>query len=107
MAGHTNNPNGRPKGTPNKTTAELRELVTNLFESKYEDFKTALDELEPKEKVTAMLKLMEFVLPKQKEVKLDTVELFTDFEIVRHPAHDKIKRRPVSDVGENAPTFPK
>jgi hypothetical protein len=101
MTGKTNNPNGRPKGTPNKTTAELRELVSTLFESKYEAFTSALDELEPKDKVTAMLKLMEFVLPKQKEIKLDAVELATDFEIVRHPAHDRIKRRPISEVGDS------
>ena len=96
-----NKTGGRKPGTPNKTTADFRELFSNLFEDNYESFKTSLNELEPKDKVTAMLKLMEFVLPKQKEVKLDTVELFTDFEIVRHPAHDKIKRRSVSEVGGN------
>ena len=99
--GKTNNPNGRPKGVPNKSTADFRELVSNLFEDNYESFKTSLNELEPKEKVTAMLKLMEFVLPKQKEVKLDTAEIPTDYEIVRHPAHDRIKRRPVPEVGGN------
>lgn len=31
--GKTNNPNGRPKGTPNKVTTEFRETVKRLLES--------------------------------------------------------------------------
>lgn len=64
MKGITNNPNGRPKGVPNKTTTELREMITTLFESKYEDFTQALDELEAKDKVDAYIKLMGYVIPK-------------------------------------------
>ena len=64
MKGITNNPNGRPKGKPNRTTTELREMITTLFESKYEDFTNALDELEAKDKVDAYIKIMGFVIPK-------------------------------------------
>lgn len=64
MKGITNNPNGRPKGKPNRTTTELREMITTLFESKYEDFTNALDELEAKDKVDAYIKIMSFVIPK-------------------------------------------
>ena len=35
--GKTNNPNGRPKGTPNKVTTEFRETVRNLLESNSEN----------------------------------------------------------------------
>ncbi len=71
MKGTTNNPNGRPKGVPNKTTTELREMITTLFESKYEDFTSALDELEAKEKVDAYIKIMGYVIPKKTETKID------------------------------------
>ena len=95
MTGKTNNPNGRPKGVPNKTTAELRELVTILFEDRYEDFKTSLTELEPKDKVDAYFKLMSFVLPKQKEVAMEIKDDLDDVEIVLHPLQQKkFKTRP-------------
>lgn len=71
MKGITNNPNGRPKGVPNKTTTELREMITTLFESKYEDFTSALDELEAKDKVDAYIKIMGYVIPKKTETKID------------------------------------
>jgi hypothetical protein len=66
-----NKTGGRQKGTPNKTTIELREMVQTLFEERYQDFKTALDELDPKDKVDAYIKIMSFVLPKQKEIAMD------------------------------------
>ena len=80
MKGITNNPNGRPKGKPNRTTTELREMITTLFESKYEDFTNALDELEAKEKVDAYIKIMSFVIPKKTETKFDFSSL-TDIEL--------------------------
>jgi hypothetical protein len=98
MTGKTNNPNGRPKGTPNRTTAELRELITTLFESKYEAFTSALNELEPKDKVDAYFKLMSFVLPKQKEVAMEIKDVLDDVEIVLHPLQrNKIKTRPARE----------
>ena len=80
MKGITNNPNGRPKGKPNRTTTELREMITTLFESKYEDFTNALDQLEAKEKVDAYIKIMSFVIPKKTETKFDFSSL-TDTEL--------------------------
>lgn len=35
--GKTNNPNGRPKGTPNKVTTEFRETVRKLLEDNSEN----------------------------------------------------------------------
>ena len=39
---------GRTKGTPNKTTAELRERFTSLLESNFETIQNDLNSLEPK-----------------------------------------------------------
>jgi hypothetical protein len=35
--GHTNNPNGRPKGTPNKVTKTIREHFATAFDLLQED----------------------------------------------------------------------
>jgi hypothetical protein len=90
-----NKTGGRQKGTPNRTTTELREMITTLFESKYEAFTSALDELEPKDKVDAYFKLMSFILPRQKEVAMEVKDHLDDIEIVLHPLQQKkFKTRP-------------
>ena len=55
---------GRKKGTPNKTTGQFKESIDLILESELERFKTDLDQLEPKERVNVILKLLEFTVPK-------------------------------------------
>lgn len=55
---------GRSKGTPNAVTRDLREAVRELVEGNVERIRQDLEALEPKERVSAWLKLTEFVLPK-------------------------------------------
>ena len=80
MKGHTNNPNGRPLGVPNKVTANLRDRVNLLIENNFDKLQSDLDNIEPKDRLSIMLKLMEYVLPKQKETKIDFSNL-SDAEI--------------------------
>ena len=80
MKGHTNNPNGRPLGVPNKVTANLKDRVNLLIENNFNKFQSDLDNIEPKDRLSIMLKLMEYVLPKQKETKIDFSNL-SDAEI--------------------------
>lgn len=72
MKGHTNNPNGRPPGSKNKTTEEIRQIVKNLVSSNVKQLKKDLSELTPKERVEAVTKLLAFVLPKCTEIDLET-----------------------------------
>lgn len=69
MKGYTNNPNGRPKGVPNKITQELRlfiaELVSDNREQIVEDFKT----LAPKERLLILERYMQYVLPKRTRIE--------------------------------------
>jgi hypothetical protein len=80
MKGVTNNPNGRPKGVPNKTTKELKVLIHEVVERQLETIEADLQALEAKDRLAVLLKLVEYVLPKQREQKIDFSSL-TDTEI--------------------------
>lgn len=80
MKGHTNNPYGRPLGVQNKVTTSLKDRVNLLIENNFDKLQADLDTVEPKDRLNIMLKLMEYVLPKQKETKIDFSNL-SDAEI--------------------------
>lgn len=69
MANTTGNKfGGRTKGTPNKLTKELRELLKNILYNEMEKIEEYLDGLEPKEKLETIIKLMPYILPKTSNV---------------------------------------
>jgi len=68
--GRTNNIAGRPKGTANKVTNELREKFTQLLEANFEKLQTDIDALEPKDRIKTILELSKFVLPTLKSTDL-------------------------------------
>jgi hypothetical protein len=71
--GASGNPKGRPKGSKNKDVKALRERVKDLLDANFDRIVADLEELEPKERVSAYFKLLEFALPKLKaiEAKID------------------------------------
>ena len=71
---------GRTVGTPNKVTTDLKTRIANLIDNQFDTIQADLDTLEPKDRVTAYLKFMEYVLPKQREQKIDLSTL-TDEQI--------------------------
>lgn len=64
------NPNGRPKGTPNKTTKEIREHFQKLIEANLEQLEDDLRQLEPKDRLNIILDLARFVIPTLKATEL-------------------------------------
>lgn len=66
MKGSTNNPNGRPKGTPNKLTSEMREKIATALESGLETFSEDLSKLEPKDRLNILAKFAALVVPRPK-----------------------------------------
>lgn len=62
--GVSGNPKGRPKGSVNKVRSRVAEAISALLENNLEKFQENFDELEPKERIRILLKLLEFVLPK-------------------------------------------
>lgn len=59
---------GRKKGTPNKTTAQTRELFQSIVDSNIEQIKTDLKELKPVERVKAIIELAKFCVPTLKAI---------------------------------------
>jgi len=72
------NRNGRPKGTPNKTTTEIKERFQLLLENNIDRLQSDFDKLQPNERIRYFLDLASFVVPKQKaiEVKEDRLRDF-------------------------------
>ncbi len=62
---------GRKKGTPNKDTRELRERISDLIDMHFDKLSDDLLSLQPKERIEAMTKLLEYSLPKLQRVEVD------------------------------------
>ncbi|MDD5764654.1 MAG: DUF5681 domain-containing protein [Candidatus Marinimicrobia bacterium] len=66
--GKSNNPNGRPKGIPNKLTKELRESLKTVIAGHIEQIGKDLDELPAKDRLEILVKLLAYILPKVEDV---------------------------------------
>jgi len=66
---------GRTKGTPNKTSAQAREVLQNVIRKELDKLGTLLAKLEPIERVNALAKLLPYILPKKQEVEINTPDL--------------------------------
>ena len=75
--GTINNPNGRPKGKPNKSTDELRNLLQNFIDTNMETMQADYDKLEPKDRLTFINNLLRHVLP----APLQELERLTDEQL--------------------------
>lgn len=55
---------GREAGTPNKLTKELRAILKNIVHQEIELLPEHFNELEPKDRLELLVKLLPFALPK-------------------------------------------
>ena len=65
---------GRQKGTPNKITASVKEWLSTLIDKNRRQIEKDIKQLEPKERLQMLEKLMQYVVPKQQAVSA-TVEI--------------------------------
>ncbi|GAB3688440.1 hypothetical protein GCM10027592_03370 [Spirosoma flavus] len=71
---------GRQAGSQNKTTTDVKTRIANLIDEQFDNIAYDVSLLEPKDRVSAYLKLLEYVVPKQREQKIDLSTL-TDEQI--------------------------
>lgn len=82
---------GRPKGTPNKATAKIRESYTKLLEDALPQLKEDFKELEPKDRIKLYLELSKYVVPalKQTDIQANVKADISNFDIRNLYAGDK------------------
>lgn len=59
---------GRTKGTPNKITSELRDSLKQIIDGELISLSNRLEQLEPKERIELLIKLLPYILPKVQTV---------------------------------------
>jgi len=59
---------GREKGTPNKLTRELRSVLKDVLYEEIDRLPERLDELDTKNRLELLVKLMPFVFPRVQSV---------------------------------------
>jgi hypothetical protein len=62
---------GRKAKTPNKTTSEMRAVFNQLLSNNLDGIQDILDQLEPMQKLTIIMKISEFVLPKLQSTQME------------------------------------
>jgi uncharacterized protein (UPF0305 family) len=75
VKGKTGNPSGRPKGTPNKVTTDLRTWINDLLDSNRRQIAKDIKRLEPQQRVAIFEKLLSYAVP-----KMQSVEAKMDFD---------------------------
>ena len=65
--GHTNNPNGRKAGVPNKVTSDIKEAYRKLIEDNLDNLTVWLEQIaeeNPEKAIRILSELSEYVIPK-------------------------------------------
>lgn len=81
--GKTNNPAGRPVGTPNVLTREMRLILKNIVAEELATIRETLAKMEPDKRMEVILKLLPYVLPKVEPVIMEKGEpLASDWSVI-------------------------
>lgn len=70
------NRSGRPKGSSNKSTAQVRDRFQLLIDDNLDQLGDDLKALKPKERIDAILGLARFVMPQLASVTLENSAMF-------------------------------
>ncbi len=64
----------KPKGATNRLQGEIKEKITLFLSGKLEEIEAIYSEVSPKEKLHFLTELLAYVLPKSKELKIESSE---------------------------------
>lgn len=75
--GQSGNPQGRPKGSKNMTTNEVKNLVLSVMKKDFSHMRISqdLNKLNADQRLNFFLRLVRLVLPKEQEFKIDYEKL--------------------------------
>jgi hypothetical protein len=80
--GISGNPGGRPKGSENKATKEIRERLKDFCSNNWDRFERDFKKLSPLERAQIFEKLLKFVVPTMKEADVTlSLEKLTDSQL--------------------------
>jgi len=65
-----NNPTGRPVGSKNHVTQDLRKRINDFLNDNWESLQEDFEQLEPKDKLLFYEKLLQYGLPKMQSTQL-------------------------------------
>lgn len=71
---------GRLPGSQNAVTKEIKAMITQFIEGNLSDLQGNYDKLEPEKKLQFFKDLLQYAIPKQREVKSD-FEQYTDDQL--------------------------
>ena len=83
--GMINNPAGRPPGSKNKATADIRRWISKVIDQNSKQLERDMKELKPAERWTIIEKIMQYVTP-----KCQAVAAQVDFDKLSEEQIDRI-----------------
>jgi hypothetical protein len=87
--GVSGNPTGRKKGTKNRNTSEIKTAFQNLLDANVSQMEKDLKALSPKDRISVLLKLADFILPKVQSVQAEGEGFEHEIIITRVDASSK------------------
>ena len=78
----TNRAKGRPLGSKNIVTSNLKETIQKLIEDNISRVQKDLEQMKPEVRTKLLFQLLDYALPKQKAVEVTEVEPKGSFNVV-------------------------